>query len=102
MLLCDAHHRLIDVSDIDGHPVDLLRAMKVRHEQRIELVTALGPDRQSHVVLYGANIGPHAAPLSFKKRHRRWSRIVTQANHILLCSDDQQCIAGSERRLLDG
>lgn len=67
MLLCDVHHRLIDVSDVDGHPVDLLRAMKVRHEQRIELVTALGPDRQSHVVLYGANIGQHAAPLSFRK-----------------------------------
>jgi len=67
MLLCDAHHRLIDVSDIEGHPVELLRAMKDRHEQRIQLVTALGPDRQSHVVLYGANIGQHAAPLSFKK-----------------------------------
>lgn len=67
MLLCDVHHRLIDVSDVDCHPVDLLRAMKVRHEHRIELVTALGPDRQSHVVLYGANIGQHAAPLSFRK-----------------------------------
>ena len=67
MLLCDAHHRLIDVSDIGGHPVERLRAMKDRHEQRIQLVTALGPDRQSHVVLYGANIGQHAAPLSLKK-----------------------------------
>ncbi len=67
MLLCDAHHRLIDVSDIDGHSVELLRAMKERHEQRIQLVTALGPDRQSHVVLYGANIGPNAAPLSLRK-----------------------------------
>jgi SMODS-associated and fused to various effectors sensor domain len=67
MLLCDAHHRLIDVSDVDGHPVELLRAMKERHEQRIQLVTALGPDRQSHVVLYGANIGQHAVPLSFKR-----------------------------------
>ena len=67
MLLCDAHHRLIDVSDVDGHPLDLLRAMKERHEQRIEVVTALGTDRQSHVVLFGANIGQHAAPLSFRK-----------------------------------
>jgi len=67
MLLCDAHHRLIDVSDVDGHPIELLRAMKDRHEQRIQLVTALGPDRQSHVIIYGANIGQHAAPLSFKK-----------------------------------
>jgi SMODS-associated and fused to various effectors sensor domain len=67
ILLCDAHHRLIDVSDVEGHTVELLRAMKDRHEQRIQLVTALGPDRQSHVVLYGANIGQHAAPLSLKK-----------------------------------
>ena len=67
ILLCDAHHRLIDMLDIDGHPVELLRAMKERHEQRIRLVTALGPDRQSHVVLYGANVGQHAAPLSLRK-----------------------------------
>lgn len=67
MLLCDVHHRQIDIADVDGHPVELLRSMKERHEQRIELVTALGPDRQSHVVLYGANIGAHNAPLSLKK-----------------------------------
>jgi len=67
MLLCDVHHRMIDISDVAGHPVDLLRSMKERHEQRIELVTALGPDKQSHVVLYGANIGAHSAPLSLMK-----------------------------------
>jgi hypothetical protein len=67
MLLCDVHHRKIDIADVDGHPVELLRSMKERHEQRIELVTALGPDKQSHVVLYGANIGAHSAPLSLKK-----------------------------------
>jgi len=67
MLLCDVHHRKIDVADVAGHPVELLQAMKERHEQRIELVTALGPDRQSHVVLYGSNIGAHNAHLSLKK-----------------------------------
>ena len=41
--------------------------MKDRHEQRIQLVTAMGPDRQSHVVLYAGQYRPHAAPLSFKK-----------------------------------
>ncbi|HWB84455.1 MAG TPA: SAVED domain-containing protein [Bryobacteraceae bacterium] len=66
MLMCDVHHRRIDVADVDGHPVEFLRSMKERHEQRIELVTALGPDKQSHVVLYGANIGAHSAPLSLK------------------------------------
>jgi hypothetical protein len=67
MLLCDVHHRQIDIADLAGHPVELLRAMKERHEQRIELVTSLGPHRQSHVVLYGANIGVHNAPLSLRK-----------------------------------
>lgn len=67
MLMCDVHHRRIDVADVDGHPVELLRSMKERHEQRIELVTALGPDKQSHVVLYGANIGAHSSPLSLRK-----------------------------------
>lgn len=67
MLLCDVHHRQIDKVDVAGHPVDLLRAMKARHESRIELVGSLGPNRQSHVLLYGANVGAHTAPLSLTK-----------------------------------
>ena len=67
MLLCDVHHRLIDIADVDGHPVDLLMAMKERHEQRIELVTALGPEKRSHVVLYGANVGLHNTHLTMSK-----------------------------------
>jgi hypothetical protein len=64
MLLCDVHHRQIDKVDVAGHTVDLLRAMKARHENRIEIVGSLGPDRQSYVFLYGANAGDHDAPLS--------------------------------------
>jgi len=67
MLLCDVHHRQIDKVDVAGHPVKLLREMKARHEDRIELVGSLGPDRQSHVLLYGAKIGDHDAPLSLAK-----------------------------------
>jgi hypothetical protein len=67
MLLCDVHHRQIDKIDVAGHSVDLLRAMKARHESRIELVGSLGPDRQSHVLLYGANVGDHNTPLSLTK-----------------------------------
>ena len=59
MLLCDEHHRLIDKADVLGHPEERLRAMKESHEQRIELLTTLGPEKRSHVVLYGANIGAH-------------------------------------------
>src|SRR5208282_2348170 len=60
----DVHHRQIDKVDVPGHSFELLREMKARHEDRIELVGSLGPDRQSHVLLYGANIGNHSAPLS--------------------------------------
>jgi hypothetical protein len=67
MLLCDEHHRLIDMGDVGGHPVDRLQSMKSLHEQRIELVTALGPEKRSHVILYGANIGKHGAALSMTK-----------------------------------
>jgi len=67
MLLCDEHHRLVDRADEPGHPVDRLVAMKELHEKRIELVTALGPEKRSHVVLYGANIGQQNAPLSIAK-----------------------------------
>jgi hypothetical protein len=30
MLMCDAHHRLIDKEDVDGHPESLLIEMKKR------------------------------------------------------------------------
>ncbi len=67
MLMCDAHHRRIDRDDVVGHSVERLRAMKDSHEQRVELLAALGPEKRSHVVLYGANIGQHNAPLSLAK-----------------------------------
>jgi hypothetical protein len=67
MLMCDTHHRRIDHDDVAGHPVERLRAMKDSHEQRVELVGALGPEKRSHVILYGANIGQHNAPLSLAK-----------------------------------
>src|SRR5690348_742444 len=39
MLLCDKHHRLIDIADVAGHSVTRLQTMKRQHEARIELVT---------------------------------------------------------------
>ncbi|MBL4653915.1 MAG: HNH endonuclease [Flavobacteriales bacterium] len=59
MLLCDVHHRLIDKIDVDGHPESLLLKMKQEHEDRIERVTAISPDMQSHIVTYKANVGVH-------------------------------------------
>lgn len=67
MLMCDEHHRLIDREDIEGHPVKRLSEMKRKHEERIELLTSLTENKRSHVLLYGANVGQHHAPVSWGK-----------------------------------
>ncbi len=64
MLLCDVHHRLVDKADVAGHPPDVLQKMKADHEDRIDLVTDIHPERQTTLVLYGANIGENASPLT--------------------------------------
>ena len=65
MLLCHDHHRLIDVEDKAGHPEDLLLAMKADHEERIEILTGLTTDRQTHILTFGAPIGSQESPLSY-------------------------------------
>lgn len=65
MLLCDSHHRLIDKIDVKGHPEPILLEMKREHEDRIASVTAISPDKKSHVVCYSANIGVHTPNVSF-------------------------------------
>lgn len=67
MLMCDEHHRLIDREDVSGHSVERLQGMKKQHEEQMAFLTSLLPDRQSHILLYGANIGQNYAPLSWKK-----------------------------------
>ena len=61
MLLCDRHHRLVDKVDIIGHPSSRLQAMKKAHEDRILLAADILPNRQTQIILYGANIGSHTA-----------------------------------------
>jgi len=67
MLICDEHHRLIDREDVEGHPVERLREMKRKHEGRIELLTSLMENKRSYILLYGANVGQHRAPVSWEK-----------------------------------
>jgi len=47
--------------------VRLLQQMKAEHEQRVELVTGISPDKKSHVLLYGANVGEHSSPLNYRE-----------------------------------
>jgi hypothetical protein len=69
MLLCRNCHKPIDANR-DQYPVELLRKMKYAHEQRIELVTSIAPERKSVIVLYGANVGEHSSPLTYEKAAR--------------------------------
>lgn len=73
MLMCDEHHRLIDREDVTGHPPERLLKMKQMHEERIALVTSLTEEKQSHVILYGANIGQHYSLVSWEKAFKAMS-----------------------------
>ncbi len=66
MLLCDTHHRLIDKDDEAGHSEKILLAMKSEHESRIETVTAIKSNMQSHILTYKANVGKHTPELSYQ------------------------------------
>lgn len=70
MLLCDRHHRLIDIEDVDGHPEELLLAMKKEHEERIKVVTEIQPDRKSHILIYKANVGKHSPQIDFESARK--------------------------------
>lgn len=64
MLVCHDCHKLID-QDKEGHKysASLLQQWKREHEQRIRMVTGIIPNRKSHVVFYGSNIGDQQSPL---------------------------------------
>lgn len=66
MLLCDVHHRLIDKAMEKEHPEYLLLEMKKEHEERIERITSLSVNMQSHIVIYKANIGEHSPVITYE------------------------------------
>lgn len=65
MLLDGDCHKTIDFRK-PSYPVERLRKLKERHERRIAIASAIDEDRASHVLLYGANVGEHGVPLSWK------------------------------------
>lgn len=73
MLVCDRHHRVFDREMVAEHPVDVLMAMKRRHEDRIRTVTAIDEDLGSHVIRYAARIGTNESPVA--KGDLKWSMI---------------------------
>lgn len=67
MLLCDAHHRLVDREDVEGHPVELLRQYKQEHEERIERQTAIHPNSRTEIVLLGTKLAERQGRVSIEQ-----------------------------------
>lgn len=63
MLMCHDHHRLIDREQVAEHPVERLREMKKKHEDRIRMVTEIDAAKVSVPVVYGVNIGKEAVSI---------------------------------------
>lgn len=66
MLLCRLCHTPVVDAKEEQYTVERLREMKQRHEERIERVAAIGQDRASHLLLYGANVGDHDAIITYQ------------------------------------
>jgi hypothetical protein len=68
ILVCHGCHRKIDKERNGGrYSALLLQQMKAVHEQRIERVAGIAPEKTSHVLLYGANIGEYSSPLNYSE-----------------------------------
>lgn len=66
MLLCREHHKKIDTKEfVEKYSSELLRDIKKRHEERIELATSVSEEQQSHVLLYSANIYHQSNPVNY-------------------------------------
>lgn len=57
ILLCPECHRLIDHEGVEKYTTEVLRAMKREHEERIDRVTGIQPEKKSLVVSYTPKIG---------------------------------------------
>ena len=65
ILLCKDHHKLIDdAGGVNRFGVDLLRDYKRKHEERIDLVTNISPEKSSLVVCYAPTIGDNVPSIT--------------------------------------
>jgi hypothetical protein len=110
LLVCHECHQKIDkAADGGRYPASLLRGMKQDHERRIELVTDIDPSRKSHILLYGANIGEHTAPLTyagaatalFPQRYPATDRAISLGLHNSAGTDRDEQFWISERENLE-
>jgi hypothetical protein len=68
MLVChECHQKLDGPHGSVRYTATLLRDMKNEHEERVERITGIAESRKSQILLYGANIGDHSSPLSYRE-----------------------------------
>jgi len=68
ILVCDICHKTIDKNwRTERYSVEQLQQWKVVHEDRVARVTGIGPEKSSHILLFGSNIGDHQGPLHYRQ-----------------------------------
>lgn len=74
MLMCLDHHRMID-RITSKYCDELLRHMKNIHEERVERLTAIKPDKTSHILIYRGMIGEHQPKIDYRDA---WSAMAPE------------------------
>ena len=74
MLMCLDHHRMID-QITSMYSDEILRHMKNAHEERMERLTAIKPDRTSHVLIYQGMIGEQQPKIDYRDA---WSAMAPE------------------------
>jgi len=64
LLLCFKHSRLIDGKNSDGYTTEQLIEYKIKHEERIQRQTALGPENETTVVRFQSPIKDRRVSIS--------------------------------------
>ena len=81
MLLCYKHHHMVDKDAPDEYPEERLLAMKSKHEDRIRRATEVQDNKQTLVVMYGANIANDTPLLSYREAQKAISPEFYSAEH---------------------
>ena len=68
ILVCDICHKTIDRNwSSDRYTTAQLQQWKAAHEARVARVVGIGPEKSSHILLFGSNIGDHQGPLHYRQ-----------------------------------
>lgn len=68
ILLCQKHHSLVDDKNKeDEYPVELLKEYKQEHEERIERLTSINGEMQTHLVFFVDYIGNRKPSISYEE-----------------------------------